>query len=185
MSFLLSRKNHSCHSNTLSLNNRVEESLKQKDRLVKRKIVGKKFRAFTITELMISVIVISIFAAFGLPNFQKAIVKNRERKAIVYLTTIQGANEIYAAKHAGDYLPDGGGLDLAGINAGFSINLFDGDVTYAYVRPTATTYTATADWAGTYPFTIAVDQDSITATNPCCASGAGTCRVAPVTAPCP
>ncbi|HQP11002.1 MAG TPA: type II secretion system protein [Candidatus Omnitrophota bacterium] len=136
----------------------------------------KNEKAFTLVELMVVLITISIFAAFAVPNYQKAVIKSHERKAILNLKTIHGANEIYRAR-AGQYLDDGGAaLDLAGINAGFSLDIFDNDVTYSYDRTAATTYTATAVWAGTNPFTVRLNQAAVTAANPCCL--AGTCRVA-------
>jgi prepilin-type N-terminal cleavage/methylation domain-containing protein len=135
----------------------------------------KKDRGFTLMELMIAVILIGVIAGFGIPNYQKAVQKGRERSAILHLKTIYGANEIYRAR-AGSYAP-GSGLNLTGINSVMAVNIVDTSMTYSYTRSSATTYSATAAWTGTNPFTVRVNQNPITASNPCCS--AGTCLIVP------
>ena len=127
-------------------------------------------------ELMIAVILISTIAAFAIPSYRKAIRKGYERNAILHLKTIHGANEIYRAR-AGEYVP-GAGLNLAGINAALSINIIDTDTTYFYTRVDADNWAATATWTGAVPFTLSIDEDPVTALNPCC-SVAGTCQIVP------
>ena len=126
-------------------------------------------RAFTLAELVITVVIISMLAAFAIPNYKKAVRKAYERNAILYLITIHGVNEVYKARN-GEYVP-GAGLDLAGINGALSINIIDADMSYLYRRATVTTYAATASWTGEGNFTVRVNQNFISASNPCCSAG--------------
>ncbi|MBN1869052.1 MAG: prepilin-type N-terminal cleavage/methylation domain-containing protein, partial [Candidatus Omnitrophica bacterium] len=56
-------------------------------------------RAFTLVEIMVVVMIIGLIAAFGIPNFKKALLKSRERSAMLHLSAINGANEIYKARN--------------------------------------------------------------------------------------
>ena len=127
-------------------------------------------RGFTLTELVITVVIISVIAAFAIPSYQKAVLKAYERNAILNLMTIHGANEIYHAR-AGQYV-SGAGLDLAGINNALSINVADADMTYSYTRNVLTgAYTVTAAWAGGSSFTVGINQNPVGGGNPYCSAG--------------
>jgi len=146
--------------------------------IFREKKVNKRdsLRAFTLVELFVVVVIISIIAAFAIPSFQKVARKNRERRAALHLRTIHGANEIYRAKSGGEYLP-GAGLNLGQINAGLSINIIDTEMTYSYTRSALVAYTATAAWAGGGAFTLRVNQNALSGSNPCCLAGA--CLILP------
>lgn len=148
--------------------------------LKKRKKGGSLFLnrpAFTLFELISVIIIVTIMAAFAIPNYMKAMRKGHERNMAVNLMTIHGANEIYRAKSGGndEYLP-GAGLDLAGINAGLSLNIIDNNAVYEYTRATATMYDATATLGGGW-LELRLSQNPASDSNPCCS--AGDCRVKP------
>ena len=127
-------------------------------------------RGFTLTELIVTVVIVSMIAVFAIPNYQKTVLKARERNAILNLMTIHGANEIYKAR-SGSYLP-GVGLNLAGINSGLVINIVDTDMTYSYsAGADPSTYTVTAAWTSAGSFTGRINQAPVTGTNPCCSAG--------------
>ena len=139
----------------------------------------RMIKGFTLVEILIVVAIIGIIAGFGLPGYEKMVRKAHERNAILGLTSIHQANEVYAAKKA-EYLPDGGGtLNLAQINSGLSIDVKALSMTYAYTSPSVSTYTATSAWGGGGPFTVLVDERSLAlgGNNPCCS--AGTCPSLP------
>ena len=123
--------------------------------------VRNSLRAFTLTELIITVVIISMIAAFAIPSYQKAVRRSYERKAILHLTTIHGANEIYKERNGG-YLT-GAGLNLAGINSGLSLNIIDTDMTYFYTLTDAGAgiYNAKAAWTGGNNFTIRINNTPI------------------------
>ena len=133
-------------------------------------------RAFTLAELIVVVVVVSLMAAFAVPSYRKVMTRSTERSATMNIMTIHGANEIYRAKSGGndEYAP-GAGLNLAGINTALPLNIVDNRVTYSYTRATTTTYTVTAALAG--QFTLTLDEGRVTYDNPCCS--AGTCQRVP------
>ena len=137
------------------------------DKYNKRLIEG-----FTLTEIMIVVVLIGIIAAFGIPSFDRMIRKAHERNAILGLTSINQGNVVYSAKSLnGQYLP-GTDLTLPAINTGLSIDIKGLDLTYDYDRTAPGAYTATAAWAGANPFTVIVDEGPIVlGTNPSCLVG--------------
>ena len=128
-------------------------------------------RAFTLTELLITVVIITVIATFAVPNYQKSIRKGYERRAILNLKTIHGANAIYHAR-AGHYVV-GTALDLAGINTALAIDIVDNDMTYSYTRNPGgiDDYIATAAWTGASAFTAGINRDPITGANPFCSAG--------------
>ncbi len=124
-------------------------------------------RAFTLTELIITVVIITVLATFAVPNYQKSVRKGYERRAILNLKMIHGANEIYNAR-AGYYVV-GVALDLAGINTALGIDIVDGDMTYSYTCDIG--YVATAAYPGANKFTVGINQNPITGANPYCFEG--------------
>jgi len=50
--------------------------------------IRNSLRAFTLTELIITIVIISMVAAFAIPNYQKAVRRTYERNAILHLTVI-------------------------------------------------------------------------------------------------
>ena len=136
----------------------------------KRNFYNNSLYGFTLMELMISVFIVGMIAAFAIPNFRKSIQKARERNAALHLKTIYGANEIYKARSGGGYLP-GAALNLAQINSGLSISIMDNEMTYSYTRTALDTYTATSAWTGGNNFTVRINQNPVGAANPCCSAG--------------
>ena len=140
------------------------------------KTTNKNFtKGFTLIEIMIVVILTGLIALFGIPGYSKMVRKAHERNAILGLTTINQANEIYATTSVGGaYLP-GVGLLLPAINAELSIDIKALDLDYSYTRNAGDPllYTATAAWpSGTPPiFTVGVNQNPISGANPYCAGG--------------
>ena len=130
-------------------------------------------KAFTLTEIMVVVILIGIIAAFGIPNYQKAVDKAHERDAVIQLTALHAANRVYQAQ-VGTYLV-GTNLDIDDINSGMGINLIANELDYLY-NSDGTTFTATATYRS---FTVGVTESAIVKdTNPYCVTP-GTCPSLP------
>ena len=133
-----------------------------------------KNQAFTLTELMIVVVILGIMAGFAIPNYQRAIVRAHERDAVIQLTALNAANLIFYTNNNNQY---GGPFNsLQAINAGLGINIIANDMTYAYNLTAPTTYNATAQYGAN--FTIRVNETAVSGTNPCCVT-AGSCRTIP------
>lgn len=134
-------------------------------------------KAFTLTELMVVVILIGIIAAFALPNYNKSIAKAHERDAVVQLMAIHAASLIYHAQ--ADTFPDISSLEQ--INTELGLNVIPNGMDYVYSSSIPDEFTATAQWTGTDVFTVrinqsAIDQDPLSSSpNPCCEEGDDVC----------
>ena len=147
--------------------------------------MNKNREAFTLIEIMLVVVIMGIIAAFAMPNYTRSLERAYARDAVVQLTALQSANNVYKA-HAGQYLC-GTNLTLSQINTNLGINIIPStaDITYSYsnagncVSPNPTAFTATARYVrGGTDYTIRVNEANIQSTapaNPCCS--AGSCNV--------
>lgn len=92
----------------------------------------KNSRGFTLTEIIITTLIVGAIAAFAIPNFNKAYEKELFRKAQLNMRTIHAALDIYKMRH-GDY-PDVNVVDwsLSDLNTNLNINIIDNDFTYLY-----------------------------------------------------
>jgi prepilin-type N-terminal cleavage/methylation domain-containing protein len=54
---------------------------------------------FTLVEVVITVVIIGVLAAFGVPQFLKSIERSKAAEAFNYLAAIRGAQERYIAKN--------------------------------------------------------------------------------------
>lgn len=147
--------------------NKIQETVQ-----IKHECLNDKYaRGFTIMELILVIVMISIIAGFAMPNYTRAILKAHERDAVMQLTVISAANAMYNSQ-IGTFVDDGGGvLNVGGINAALNINIIANGINYTYDRTTVSTYTVNAAEAGG-AFTLQLDEGSVDANNPCCFAGA-------------
>ena len=87
-------------------------------------------KAFTIMEMMVVIIIISIIAAFAIPSYERTMDKSRERIVILNLLSIRSAMDIWLAKRSNNY-PAAVWNSLGEINTELGINLIDTDATYS------------------------------------------------------
>ncbi|OGX38953.1 MAG: hypothetical protein A3C36_02885 [Omnitrophica WOR_2 bacterium RIFCSPHIGHO2_02_FULL_52_10] len=87
--------------------------------------------AFTILEMAVVIAIISVIAAFGIPAYDRLMVKSQERTLILNLMTIRSAVEIWAAKN-NNTKPSGVTWgNLSTINTQLGINVVDQTLTYS------------------------------------------------------
>lgn len=122
---------------------------------------------FTMTEVIVAIVMLGILIAAAVPSYSKAIRKARERDAIMQLSAIHATNSLYRAE-TDVYLPTGTG-DLAAINSGLGLNIAANGLTYTYTQSGGgTQFQATAAFSD---FTVRVTQASLSGSNPCCSAG--------------
>jgi len=129
-----------------------------------------KKAAFTLTELMIVIVIMGILSILAIPNYAKSMARSRLQDAMKQLSTLHAANQIYRAQNLSDeYLP-GTSLNLSQINQGLGINIIANGLTYSYTRNSTNVrrYSATAT-DGTH--TITLTENILSSTNPTCTGG--------------
>lgn len=126
-------------------------------------------KSFTLTEIVIAIVIIAVIMAFGMPSYQSGIQKSHERDAAAQLQVIHAANMNYRALE-GVYLPSGGANDLNYINTSLGLGIVANDLTYTYASPGVNAFTATATW-GAITFQIRVNEAPLSPTNPSCSAG--------------
>ncbi|MDO8580390.1 MAG: prepilin-type N-terminal cleavage/methylation domain-containing protein [Candidatus Omnitrophota bacterium] len=130
-------------------------------------------KGFTLLELIVVLIIITIIAGFAIPSYQKSTQKGREREAYLKLLTIHGASEIYKAKY-GKYYDPVGVVDLSVINPALSLDLSSTDLDFDYLSPAGgQSYDSTAAYSdgGTVIFRIKIKSGTVGGSNPCCDDG--------------
>ncbi len=118
-------------------------------------------------EILVVVIIAGIIAAFAIPNYGGSISRTHFQDAVMQLSAIRTANQIYFARTS-SYWPTAANQDIAAINTALSLNIIANSVTYTCGPglPVGTAFTCTADYAGTNPFTLTVTEAPLSTTNP-------------------
>jgi prepilin-type N-terminal cleavage/methylation domain-containing protein len=133
-------------------------------------------KAFTIMEILLVIIIVSVIAVFGLPNYTKSLERTYEREAVEKLRLIHAAQQLYFFDN-NKYFPNTGAtVYVSAINTNLNLDLMESGMNYnCQGLASDTTFTCSAV-RGT-SFTVSVDQKILSDTNPCC--GAGTCPTLP------
>ena len=83
----------------------------------------KSRQGFTLTELMIAIVLLGIIAGFGIPSYNKAREKALEREAVHNLRMIVEALKLYYVRNDNTY-PDAN--DVNAINAALNLGIIEG-----------------------------------------------------------
>lgn len=125
-------------------------------------------------ELMIVVFIISVMAAFVIPNYSKSIERSHRKDAETQLTTIWSANQIYRSQN-GRYWPlDASNYNITSINSTLGLGIIANGMTYNCTGGPISgpnpygTFTCTAARLPSSSFTITVTQTQIDSSNPSC-----------------
>jgi prepilin-type N-terminal cleavage/methylation domain-containing protein len=120
-------------------------------------------QAFTMMELLIVVVLISILAAFGIVSYQKMLYKAYERDIVVQLRAIQAASEIYRAQN-GVYWSGTGGPAVFNPALGISVVPSSTSTVYTY-SGNGVNFSANGEYS---PGNIEIQIDSTVGPDPCC-----------------
>ena len=129
-------------------------------------------KAFTLTEVMVTVIIIGMMAAFAIPQYGDMVEKADLRNAIMQAKAVHGANVIYKEKN-GDYLV-GGPFTAVAIETGLGIDVMEDGLGFFYTGGNASgtiTWSMEVNRNPSNTFEIEIDQDAISVSNPCCKVG--------------
>src|SRR3989338_2558675 len=120
----------------------------------------KNNHAFTLTEILVVVVLLGVIAAFAIPNYAKSQRTAMEADAVRQLKIIYAANQIYFSKQ--NYYYSGCDVDTSidDLNNGLGINLIENDLVYTYCQTSSTVYVATAEKPGDGGFTVTLSGDS-------------------------
>jgi type IV pilus assembly protein PilE len=84
-------------------------------------------KAFTLIELMVVLIIVSIVAGFAIPNYTKSVERSHRKDAESNLQMVHAAQLMYSAKNNGAYWGPG---NLAALNTNLSLNIVANGKTY-------------------------------------------------------
>lgn len=91
------------------------------------KPLRRRSKAFTLMEITVTVILVTILAAFALPNYSKAIAKSHQRNATMNLVAMRAALVLFIENNGA--LAAMGSLNA--INSDFGLKLHDPNASYA------------------------------------------------------
>ena len=123
---------------------------------------------------MVVVMIVGIVAAFAVPNYTKSVERAHRKDAENNLILIHAAQQLYAARNNGSYMPSAAGNDaLAQINANLGLNIIANGMIYTCPGG-GVFFRCNAMRDGGTVFIITITADPLSATNPEC-SIPGTC----------
>src|SRR3989338_8723727 len=119
----------------------------------------KRDHGFTLTELLVVVIIIGVMAAFTVPNYTKSVERSHRKDAETQLKTIWSADQIYRAQN-GAYWPPvlSGSNDIASINSNLGLGIIPNGMTYNCASAATDTFTCTAARDPAASFVLSVNE---------------------------
>ena len=106
-------------------------------KLVLRQILNDRLKnqnllsAFTLTELMVVIVIIGIMASFGVPIYSRAIDRAHQSDASNQLTTIWAAEQVYRAQNGRFWPFDNAAHDITEINTDLTLGIIPTGMTYS------------------------------------------------------
>ncbi|MBI2094580.1 MAG: prepilin-type N-terminal cleavage/methylation domain-containing protein [Candidatus Omnitrophica bacterium] len=111
----------------------------------------KKRRGFTLTEILVVLVVLSALAALAIPGYFRTVELARANEAKVNLETIDAAERFYYINHGNQFWPPAGAspaTTAAAINAGLGTEISAAHYSIQVSSTTAPAYSATATRIG-------------------------------------
>ena len=133
---------------------------------------------FTLTELMVVVLITGIMASFAIPNYTKSVERAHQTDAVTQLTTVWAANQVYLAQTGRYWPPSAGPFDVTAINTSLGLGIIPNGMTYSCAGAGASPGTFTCSAVRVAPglnFTVRVTDGLVTASNPDPCVGGANC----------
>ena len=133
-------------------------------------------KAFTLIEVMVTMIIIAVMAGLALPRYLKSVERSHESEAMMQLESIYAANYLYYSRTRSFWPPDDG-HGLNDINSELALAIVGNGMTYN-CNGDASSFTCTATRnPPAASFIIRIKEvnagggTELDATNPCCSGG--------------
>ncbi len=141
--------------------------------------MGRK--SFTLTELLVVIIILGVVAGFSLPQYQKMIDRNYEKQGINSLQMIYAAEQAYEAEHNEVWPTDSSIHYIDDINANLHLNIMEEGFTYNCLSTSTTEFKCYATHTGRRNFTLRINEsghiccNGTTCPTASCCSDTGLC----------
>ncbi len=119
-------------------------------------------RSFTLTELLIVMILVAVMMAFGIPFYIKTLQRSQARVAVMNLIAIHAAQKVYYANNS-TYQS---GADLSALNTGLRLGLTDAQS--SYLGDVDTCVATSNSGAAVYQIMVIYPNSLHNGTNPVC-----------------
>jgi len=133
----------------------------------------KKNRAFTIIEVIMTMVLMAIIATYTIPNFYKSVARTVEKDIMTQVSTLHAAQVFFFQQTVTYWGP---GADTAAINTGLGLSIIENQSTFDCDAPgggSPATFECHGVATGASSFTIRVTENPLLiGVNPCCESGA-------------
>ncbi len=127
--------------------------------------LAKANRGYTLTEMMIVVVIVGVLAALALANYSKTKEQTIDKEAKVNLKLVQAAQKIYRMENT-FYYPNAGNADTSAINTNLRLSMpVGGNWNYATDTSPAGQGEATRNKTGGRLWTLPIANDNPTCTN--------------------
>ena len=136
-----------------------------------KKCISKE--SYTLAEVMIVIIIVSILAGFAIPQYQQTMERSYEKSAVMDLRSLTSSQEVYKIENGGYWVP-GAIANTATINSTLRLNLVDTYTTHTC----AATGTPNYQCRATYPtagWAVGVDSTLINGAPYCIAATCPRC----------
>ena len=100
-------------------------------------------KSFTLVEVLITVVVVTVLGALVLPHFARSTDKGRAKQAIAYLRVIRTSERMYHARNS-NYLGCAPACTNQQIKDNFGAEVGETGYTFSITTPTTESFTATA-----------------------------------------
>ncbi len=139
----------------------------------------KTSQGFTILELMITVTIAGIIAAFAIPDYTASLVRANEKDIIKQMNIIHAAQNSYYARSGNQFIPNT--TTVAALNTALDLNIIANGNTYTMIRGAGgTTYSLTVTRTGATAMRINMTEGAwdprytgVTQGNPRCVPAGG------------